>query len=132
MTNLDLSGPLNLAGMLDLKPSGKVTIAKVEALVQGATGQGAPVPLPPPAGTKVTVRLSFNSTVTANGKAIVTQGVTMQGDIPTWPGVVQPSTANKLVTVNHIPINVVGDLALTLPTGTPAPLTTSGQSTSGQ
>jgi hypothetical protein len=131
MTDLVLSGMLNLSGTLDLKPAGKLKIGALEALVEAAEGTGAPVPLPPPApvdlGTKVTVQKSFNATVTANGKALVTQGVTMQGNTPTWPGMVQASIGNPGVRANFIPINVAGDLAVTLPTGAPAPLTTSGQ-----
>lgn len=131
MTDLVLSGMLNLTGTLDLKPSGKLKIGALEALVEAAEGTGAPVPLPPPGpvdtGTKVKVQKSFNATVTANGKALVTQGVTMQGNTPTWPGMVQASIGNPTVTANFIPINVANDLAVTLPTGAPAPLTTSGQ-----
>jgi hypothetical protein len=40
---------------------------------------------------------------------------------------VQASIGNPGVTANFIPINVANDLAVTLPTGAPAPLTTSGQ-----
>jgi hypothetical protein len=131
MGDLVLTGMLNLSGTLELKPSGKLKIGSLEALVEAAEGNGAPVPLPPPApvdtGTKVTVKKSFNATIKVNGKALVTQGVTMQGNTPTWPGMVQASIGNPTVTANHIPINVVNDLAMTLPTGAPTPLTTSGQ-----
>ena len=134
MGDLNLTGQLNLMGSLELKPSGKLTINHVEALVEGAEGNGVPVMLPPPpagpsdAGPKVVVKKSFNATVKVNGKLLVTQGVTVQGSSGTWPGMVQASTINAMVTAGGIHINVVGDQAITLPTGTPGFLTpTSGQ-----
>jgi len=137
MAGLNLTGPLDLGGMLNLT-GGKITVGKLEVLVPSTPpgdpehGTGAPVPLPPPApidvGAKVWVLSSFNATVTANGKPIVAQGMCIQGNTPTWPGMVQPSTNNVApVTINHIAINVVGDLATILPTGAPAPLSKSGQ-----
>ena len=132
MGDLVLNGALNLMGMLELKPSGKLKIGSLEALTEKAEGTGAPVPLPPPApvdtGTSVKVQKSFTATVKVNGKLLLTPGVTMQGNSPTWPGMVMPSMGNTgPVTVNFIPVNVANDQAITLPTGAPTPLTTSGQ-----
>jgi len=125
MGDLNLTGPLNLMGLLELKPSGKLTIGNVEALVEGAEGQGVPVILPPPpaapadSGPKVVVKKSFNATVKVNGKLLVTQGVAMQGNNGIWPGMVQASTINPMVKAGNIPINVLGDQSITLPTGSP-------------
>jgi len=143
MADLKLSGLLNLKGVLDLKgrDGGKVKVGEVEALVevtkgQGASqGTGAPVILPPPpaspidTGTDAWIFKSFNSTVTANGVAIVTQGLYAQGNpgTATWPGMVQASIGNPTVTINFIPINVVGDMGITLPMGTPVTFSSSGQ-----
>jgi hypothetical protein len=52
----------------------------------------------------------------------------MQGSTPTWPGMVLPSQGNTgPVTVNRIPMNVVGDQAVIFPSGGTASLGTSGQ-----
>ena len=50
MTDLLLSGPLNISGTLNLVATngGKVKIGAREVLVEGATGTGVPVILPPP------------------------------------------------------------------------------------
>jgi hypothetical protein len=141
MADLLLSGMLNLKGTLEL--SGDLVKANnVEVLVAGQRGAGqshgkapAPVPIPPPPsgpqepGLDVWIFQSFNSTVTAGGKKIVTQGMCAQGDPnkATWPGMVQPSIGNPGVTINNIPINVKGDMGLILPTGAPVPFTEHGQ-----
>ena len=91
--------------------------------------------IPPPpaapsdAGLGVWIFKSFNSTVTAGGTAIVTQGMCAQGNpgMASWPGMVQPSMVNPGITINRIAMNVVGDLGTILPTGAPAPFTASGQ-----
>lgn len=135
MANLTLKGALTLIGNLRLNPDGgKVLINSQEALVEGATGQAAPVIQPPPpaspldAGVDVKVISSFNQTVTANGKALVTQGIVLQGNSPTWPGLMQPSQGNTgPVTVNGIPITVVGDKAMIFPSGGMATFNQSGQ-----
>src|SRR3954469_15580805 len=96
MANIDLSGTLDLSGMLDLtgESGGKVTVNGVEALVEQAQGQAPPFIFPPPpaspidAGPTAKVIVSLNKTVTAANKAIVTQGIAMQGSTPTWPGMV--------------------------------------------
>ncbi len=144
MSGLNLKGMLNLKGILKLSAGsgGKIEVNSVEALVEATRGvppsQGlspAPVLIPPPpapptdAGLDVWVFKSFNPTVTANGKNIVTQGMCAQGlpGTATWPGMVMPSLLNPTVTINNIPINVVGDMATILPTGVPVTFTSSGQ-----
>jgi hypothetical protein len=140
MADLVLKGMLNLTG--NLKLVGKVKVGAVEALVEvskgdpaSAQGKGAPVILPPPPapptdpGIDAWVFKSFNATVTANDIAIVTQGMMAQGNpgMATWPGMVQRSISNPGVTINNLPINVVGDLGITLPNGAPVTFTASGQ-----
>jgi hypothetical protein len=145
MGDLLLSGILDISGTVELigDAGGHVKANGVEVLVEagrGAAGAAhgqapAPVPIPPPPsppsdpGPDVWIFKSFNATVKAGGKAVVTQGMCAQGNpgTATWPGMVQPSTANPGVTVNHIAINVVGDLGTILPTGAPVPFTAHGQ-----
>jgi hypothetical protein len=144
VADLVLSGLLNLKGTLKLAggSGGKVKVDANEVLVEAskgqagaAHGQGAPVILPPPpaspidTGVDVWIYKSFNATVTAGGKNIVTLGMCAQGNpgTATWPGMVQPSMLNPTVTINFIPINVVGDMGLTLPTGAPVTFSSSGQ-----
>lgn len=140
MGDLNLKGMLNLKGLLRLNPSGgKVLVGGKEALVVLPMGQkhgdaAAPVIQPPPPaapinpGVGVVVFVSFNLTVTAGGKAIVTQGMAMQGNPPpVWPGMVQPSTNNPTVKINNIAVNVVNDMAVIFPSGGTATLGTSGQ-----
>ena len=131
MANLDLSGTLDLGGMLDLtgESGGKVTVNNVEALVEQAAGQAPPFIFPPPPaspiapGPDVKVLSSLNKTVTAGGKAIVTQGIAMQAN--TWPGMVMRGSGT--VTVNQIPINVMGEQAQIFPSGGSGVLNQSGQ-----
>lgn len=138
MGNLILKGRLNLKGNLTLKD--KVLVDSAEALVELIAptdpnhGTAPPVILPPPpasplpVGTGVWVINSFNKTVKAGNKAIVTLGMVMQGNPPTWPGMVLPSQGNTgPVTINFIPINVVNDQAVILPSGGTAALSSSGQ-----
>jgi hypothetical protein len=142
MADLVLSGLLNLGGTLKLvADGGKVKVGTQEVLVEGqkgtgpAHGVGVPVILPPPPaaptdpGTDVWIFNSFNKTVTAGDAAVVTQGICAQGNpgTATWPGMVLPSTVNATVTINFIPINVVGDSGITLPNGGPVSFTASGQ-----
>jgi hypothetical protein len=144
MADLQLSGILDFGGVLDLagQAGGHVTANGVEVLVEATRGAGeshgkapAPVPIPPPpatpsdSGLEVWIFKSFNSSVTAGGKNIVTQGMCAQGNpgTATWPGMVQPSMVNPGITINHIAMNVVGDLGTILPTGAPVPFTASGQ-----
>lgn len=136
MGDLKLSGNLMLGGQLQLQPSGgKVLVENLEALVENAEGTGAPpVILPPPpatptdSGTAVKVISSFNKTVTANGKNLVTQGIVMQGNVPTWPGMMLPSIGNPAgPSVNGVKINVENDQASIFPSGGIATLTQSGQ-----
>jgi hypothetical protein len=142
MGDLVLSGWLNLSGTLKLAgDGGKVRVDTQEVLVQGqkgrgpAHGVGLPVILPPPPapptdpGTEVWIFNSFNKTVTVAGAAIVTLGVCAQGNAgrATWPGMVLQSTVNPRVTVNFIPMNVVGDSGITLPNGGLVNFTASGQ-----
>ncbi|HEX2172924.1 MAG TPA: hypothetical protein VHL09_10825 [Dehalococcoidia bacterium] len=144
MADLLIGGILNFSGTLDLvgASGGLVKVNNVEVLVEGQRGTGphhgtapAPVPIPPPPaapsdpGVNVWIFKSFNSTVTAGGKKIVTQGMCAQGNpgTATWPGLVQPSLANATVTINHIPMNVQGDQGIILPTGAPVPFTAHGQ-----
>jgi len=146
MADLKLSGLLDLSGNLSLAADGgKVTVGGIEALVEltpsvrPAHGSGGvPVILPPPPaaptdpGPFVNVINSFNKTVKIGGKAIVAQGMAMQGggmsSALTWPGMVLPSQGNTgPVTCNRLPINVVGDMALIFPMGAPASFDASGQ-----
>ena len=137
MADLILSGNLLLSGTLKLATTsgGKVKVDSAEVLVvEGAEGTGVPViQLPPPApiidtGTKVVIKKSFSSRVTANDKTVVAQGVCMQGDTPTWPGMVLPSSNNTgAVKANGIHINVVRDSGITLPNGGPVTFGISGQ-----
>src|SRR5262245_25378773 len=106
MANLQLTGPLNFVGNLTLAAAGggKVTVAGLEVLVEvppGVThGTAPPVILPPPPAAPVDpasgvgVINSFNKTVKVGTKPIVTQGMVMQGGVPTWPGMVLPSQNN--------------------------------------
>ena len=66
---------------------------------------------------------SLNKTVTAGGKAIVTQGMCLQGDM--WPGFVMRGSGT--VTINHIPMNVQNEQATIFPSGAPATFSNSGQ-----
>ena len=144
MADLILSGDLNLMGDLNLKgdQGGKVKVNQAEVLVESTTPpqgiahceKAPPVLLPPPPvgpidpGIKVWVINSFNKTVKAGGKRIVTQGIVMQGNKPTWPGMVLPSEGNTTVKINQILINVVEkDKAVIFPSGGIAQLTVSGQ-----
>ena len=142
MGDLVLAGLLNLSGTLKLSgDGGKVKVHQAEALVQGqkgsgpAQGVGAPVILPPPPagpsdpGTAVWIFRSLNATVTVNDAAVVTLGICAHGNpgTATWPGMVLASRVNPTVTINYLPINVVGDSAITLPNGGPVSFTASGQ-----
>jgi hypothetical protein len=138
MGELNLKGTLSLVGSLNLKD--KVLVEGVEALIElpapGSpqhSSSAPPVNLPPPpagpadAGPTVWVITSFNKTVTANGKAIVTQGMTMQGNGAIWPGMVLPSQNNTMIKANQLAICVKQDKAITLPSGSQVSLTVSGQ-----
>jgi hypothetical protein len=139
MGDLVLTGKLNLAGQLDLKgDGGKVKVDANEILVVQqipgkSHGTGPPVILPPPpvgpvdAGPNATIFMSFNATVTINGIAAVATGLHLQGNTPTWPGMVQPSSINTGVTANNAPINVQNDTGVTLPNGGTVTYDTSGQ-----
>jgi uncharacterized Zn-binding protein involved in type VI secretion len=130
---LQLSGRLILLGNLTLDD--EVLIEGKKALVIQASGQGtAPVIIPtPPAGpidpgVGVKVMMSLNVTVKAKMKPIVVAGsVVMQGNVPTWPGMMLPSVTNKGVLINGIPACVEGDKAAIFPNGSNATITTSGQ-----
>ena len=141
MGDLNLTGPLNLTGKLDLMGTdgGYVTVNKLQVVVEIVKGQGLPqgqappVPIPPPPsapsdpGLGFWIYKSFNQTVTAKGKAIITQGICAQGNpgSASWPGMVQPGKST--VTINRIPINVVNDMVTILPTGACVPINSSGQ-----
>jgi hypothetical protein len=143
MAGLTLKGTLNLMGTLDLK-GGKIKIgdAGLEALIEVTPSDPAqcssapPVILPPPPASPlqpqptVWIVNSFNKTVTANSKNIVALGMAMQGQSgsPLWPGMVLPSSGNATVTITHIPINVVNDMAIIFPSGGSASFNASGQS----
>ena len=108
--------------------------AGLEALVENAAGQAVPPVLipPPPAspsdpGTGVKVISSYNKTVTAAGKNIVALGIVMQGNVPSWPGMMLPSVGNPTVTINRMAINVVNDQATIFPSGGVGTFTQSGQ-----
>ena len=131
MADLVLKGTLDFRGLLTLKASGgKVKAGAMEVLVEQVKGQAvAPVLLPPPPASPATTSLdvvvmsSLNKTVTAGGKAIVTQGMCMQGNI--WPGFVLRGSGT--VTVNQIPMNVQNEQATIFPSGGSALFSSSGQ-----
>ncbi len=136
MTDLMLSGQLNLQGSLNLVGNGGFVLANnspvLVTVTRGAMNQAhgqaaAPVPIPPPPaspsdpGLDVWIFQSFNQTVTADNTPIVAQGLCAQGNpgSASWPGMVQRSLMNQGVTINNIPMNVVEDLGIILPTGAP-------------
>lgn len=144
MADLILSGTLELSGSLYLAGSdgGKVKVDDSEVVVEKSSlkdpPQGnapGPVPIPPPPsspsdpGIGIWIINSFNKTVKAGGKCIVTQGVCVQGTAgkAAWPGVAQPSLKNAKVTVNRIPVNVKDDMCIIFPTGASVPIDNSGQ-----
>jgi len=139
MANITLKGTLNLMGNLTFKGD-KLLVGTAEALVQVTAGDPAqgvapPVILPPPPGSPIApqpdvwIINSFNPTVKQKTKVIVALGMAMQGVAASpWPGMVLPSSVNSGVTINHIPINVVGDQAVIFPSGGSASFTSSGQS----
>jgi uncharacterized Zn-binding protein involved in type VI secretion len=102
-------------------------------VVVGATGIGTPILLPPPPakptddGTEVQVISSLNQTVKAKGKPIVVAGSkVMQGNVPTWPGMVVPGAGT--VQVNGAMMSLVTDQAMIdVQPSPPAILTESGQ-----
>ena len=120
---------------------GKVKAGEFEVLVEvskgvgSSQGQGAPVIMPPPpaspidTGVDCWVFKSFNATVTAGGKNIITQGMCALGNsgTATWPGMVQASIGNPTVTINNVQINVQKDMATIFPNGAPAIFSQSGQ-----
>ena len=138
MADLTLKGMLNLIGNLKLNPDGgKVLIgdAGLEALVEDSRGPGgAPGVDSAAAGSAPSIRVpkvkvisSFNKTVTAHGKNIVALGIVMQGNAPTWPGMMLPSVGNPTVMINGVLINVVNDQATIFPSGGVGMFTQSGQ-----
>ena len=142
MTDLVLSGTLNLSGTLKLAASGgKVMVDSAEVLVldssQNAHGQGTPVMQPPPptgplnTGLGARIISSFNTSVTvtlaAGDAAVVALGITKQGSPFLWPGMVLPSTVNTGVKIEGSAINVKGDSGVTLPNGGTINFDTSGQ-----
>lgn len=133
MADLLLTGPLDFHGVLTLQPDGgKVIAGGLEVLVEQATGIAPPFIFPPPPsgpidnGQGVEIISSLNQTVKAGPKAIVTQGMCLQGDRKTWPGFVLPGSGN--VTVNQIPMNVLNEQAVIFPSGGTAQFNNSGQS----
>ncbi|MGW5361454.1 hypothetical protein [Actinopolymorpha pittospori] len=135
MPDLELKGPLDLNGNLNLvADGGKVLVNGIEALVEGAEGTAPVVAIPPPpsapadSGTKVVVVSSLGKTVTVNNEALVTTGMVLQGN--TWPGMVLPSTQNTgaaVVNANALPVNVVGDRVAIFPNGGSTTIGQSGQ-----
>jgi uncharacterized Zn-binding protein involved in type VI secretion len=123
MANLELKGTLDFRGMLTLQGAGggKVTAGGQEVLVEQVQCQASPVIQPPPPASPLdpgpTVRIisSLNKTVTAAGKAIVAMGMVLQGNVPTWPGMVMRGSGT--VTVNQIPMNVLNEQATIFPSG---------------
>jgi hypothetical protein len=138
MGDLNLKGRLNLMGTLTLKGSGgMVKVDDKEVLVQIMTTDppqctaAPPVIMPPPpAGPSdpaplVRIINSFNQRVKAGSKNIVNGGMVIQGATPSWPGMMMPGAAQ--VTINFLPVNVVGDKATIFPSGGTAVFTVSGQ-----
>lgn len=125
---LKLKGTLELNGLLNLEAGGGVVTAnEVEIIVQRPMGSpphhgmGIPVPIVPIApvdlGINTWIFLSFNQTVTISRIPIVTQGLHMQGNTPTWPGMAQRSVVNATVTIGRVPMLVLGDQGITFPNG---------------
>lgn len=139
MGDLVLKGMLDFRGSLTLKASGgKVKVGAQEVLVEltpgSKHGSAPPVIMPPPPaspadpGPNVVIINSLNKTVKVGTKAVVTQGMVMQGNSPMWPGMVLPSKGNTtVVSVNKLAMNVVGDQAVIFPSGGTATFDTSGQ-----
>lgn len=137
MADINLKNTLQLRGDLTFT-GGKLLVGSVEVLVETVAptdpAQGhapSPVVIPPPPGApsdpgvNVWVLNSFNKTIKAGTRAVVAQGLVMQGNAPSWPGLVMPGSAQ--VTINGIPINVVGDRATIFPSGVPVTFDASGQ-----
>jgi hypothetical protein len=130
MADLELGGTLDCSGMLTLQGSagGKVRAGGKEVLVEQVQGTAPIVVIPPPpasplySGTDVVVVSSLNRTVKAGARAVVTQGMVLQGP---WPGFVMRGAGT--VTVNQIPMNVVGEQATIFPSGAVAQFDASGQ-----
>ena len=140
MADLVLKGRLDFRGSLTLQGTGggKVKVDSSEVLVElqppQSHGSAPTVILPPPPaapldpGPAVVILSSFNKTVKAGPKPIVTLGMVMQGTTPMWPGMVLPTQGNAgPVSVNQIPMNVVGDQAIVFPSGGTASFNSSGQ-----
>ncbi len=144
MADIKLTGPLNLSGNLTLTPTngGKVLVNEVEALVAATPpmdlmqGIAPPVILPPPPAApsdpapNIWIVNSFNQTVKTGDRALVAGGLIMQGTVPTWPGMMLPSLVNtgpRAVSINRLPINVVGDQGIVFPSGGAATFNASGQ-----
>ncbi|WP_157270355.1 hypothetical protein [Azohydromonas aeria] len=143
MADITLKGKLNLMGTLTFKPGagGKVKVGAVEALVEVLPSDppqcsaAPPVILPPPPASPlapqptVWIVNSFNKTVKAGTRPIAALGMVMQGasGAPVWPGMLLPSAGNATVTINHVPVNVVNDQAVILPSGGSAAFSASGQ-----
>jgi hypothetical protein len=138
---LELSGSLHLYmqnGKLLIGDAGLEALVEMDAKVSPPHGKGPPgVQLPPPPaapldpGLDVWIVMSTNQTVKAgNGtkpeRNLVTQGLAMQGTVPTWPVPIPRSTHNPTVTVNGVPINTVQDSAK-VPTGGVIVFDNSGQ-----
>lgn len=148
MADLKLKGSLNLRGTLVLAARNGGTVKagnlEKEILVEvgrdGTTqGNGIPVIQPPNAPIDpdpfAKVIQSFNTSVKIRVRqselsSIVALGITAQGSQGTWPGIVivLDSVENKSgPTINQIPINVVGDQAITLANGGTINFSESGQ-----
>lgn len=142
MADLKLKDRLNLGGTLVLAASnGRVKVGDREVLVaveqtDVPQGNGIPVIQPPNApidpNPSARVIQSFNTSVKisvrGNPLSIVALGITSQGSQGTWPGIVLDSVENKFgPTINQVPINVVGDQAITLANGGTINFNVSGQ-----
>ncbi|MFM2119490.1 MAG: hypothetical protein RL722_958, partial [Pseudomonadota bacterium] len=89
------------------------------------------LPPPAPVAPQPTVWIinSFNKTVkvrTSMPRNLVALGMVMQGQSGApWPGMMLPGSAT--VTINGLPVNVVGDQAVIFPSGGSASFNVSGQ-----
>ena len=144
MADLTLKGNLTLMGNLNLVgDGGKVLVGTNPVLVEGdsptngAQGMAAPVVLIPPppgaplvdGGTTAYVVSSFNKNVKAANKPIVAGGILMQGNTPTWPGMMNPSMNNtEVVIIAGTPANVANDQGIIFPSGGTATISQDGQS----
>lgn len=136
MSELKLEGMLQLGGDLTLMATRVLADGEEILVVAGTSEQAhcstaAPVLLPPTApsdpGTNVWVNNSFNRTVKIGDKFVVAGGTCVQGNGPTWPGLLLPGSSKVLI--RGVPVGVAKkDQAIILANGAAVAFDLSGQS----